>query len=151
MTSFGPEYSKMVGYIGSLWMKQNCTFVTKGEFENHFLATPTVETKFYHWVNTTWNQLLIYFEPFSRYILKSYFKIHLFPLHLKIVVEIFIFWKPSSVGCKKNFLLKTKINYNWQDTCGKKCILLKVFWSCCFFESLKKGHILNFNKISLKK
>ena len=37
----------------------NETFVTKGEFKNNFLTTPTKEPKLNHWVNPTLNQFVI--------------------------------------------------------------------------------------------
>ena len=44
----------------------NEIFVTKYEFESNFLAPPTEEPKFNHWVHTQWNQLVIQFEPSNR-------------------------------------------------------------------------------------
>ena len=50
-------------------------------------------------------------------------------------------------------IIKNKLNYHWQDTRGKIQYLLFIlkFVSSCCFDLLKKGHISNFNEISLKK
>ena len=39
------------------------TLVTKDEFESKLLSKPTEEPILNHWVNTTFNQLMIQFEP----------------------------------------------------------------------------------------
>ena len=67
LACFGTPFFAVLPYLKSIGLSStNGTFVTKGEIESNFLATPTEEPNLNNWVNITLNLLVIQFEPSSR-------------------------------------------------------------------------------------